>query len=85
MKSVFKIHPVLFATMPTLAWFAENINQLVFPQIIRSLIVSILASIFIHLILWSFSRDWEQAAPLTSLFFILFLITDMFTPVLGSN
>lgn len=66
------LHPYLFATFPTLALLAYNIEEVkVFPAF-RPLVLSLLVAVLVHLLLTRLLKNRFQAALLTTLSFVAF-------------
>jgi hypothetical protein len=65
-------HPLLFAIYPVLALFAVNIDQVKSTTIVRSLLLTLAASIIVWLLINLVVKDWRRSAILVSLYFTLF-------------
>jgi hypothetical protein len=66
------LHPVLIAAYAVLYLFSSNISEVLFSEMIRSLVAAIFLAIFSLLILRVFTKDWYKAALIDSVGLILF-------------
>jgi len=66
------LHPIIFAIFPILSLYTNNIEEVAFASIVRSLIISLLGMVAILLFWYVVIRDLNKAAVLTTFFLILF-------------
>jgi hypothetical protein len=66
------LHPLLFATFPTLALWAYNFDRMQPIEVVFPLILSIFSSLFLFLLFRQILRNWLKASLLTSLMVLLF-------------
>ena len=70
-RKTFVFHPLLFGCLPILALVAYNIKQLDFLHTVRSIVVTLLVSIFVFILSVLLLRDRHKGGLLASLTLIL--------------
>jgi hypothetical protein len=65
-------HPLLIAAYPVLALFARNVDEIRSTAILRSLLISIIATGVVWFLLNLVIKDWRRSAILASLYATLF-------------
>lgn len=66
------IHPFLFALYPILDLASKNANEIRITDPLRSIAISIIGTVMVFIISYSFSRNWRRAALVTSWIVIIF-------------
>ena len=66
------IHPFLFTLYPILDLASKNANEIRITDPFRSIVISIIGTVLVSIISYSFSRNWHRAALMTSWIVIIF-------------
>jgi hypothetical protein len=66
------IHPFLFTLYPILDLASKNANEIRITDPFRSIVISIIGTVLVFIISYSFSRNWRRAALMTSWIVIIF-------------
>jgi hypothetical protein len=66
------IHPIFFAVFPILALLAHNITEVTPSIALRSITISLAATLILLILLFLVTRNWEKSSLIITLFLILF-------------
>ena len=68
----FPVYLLFFALYPALALWAQNIQEIGFPPVIRALAASVFLCLLLWLLVWLFIRDSEKAGLIAVIALIIF-------------